>query len=946
MKFIPGHRGLSGNEAADSAAKAAHLLRYRTLTPYSKEETLNNIQNHILRLATGCRKTSPAALLEVEAVVFPLSIYRDLLTCQYYSKFQQISNEIADNLLQAQFPSEGVSLTLLPSMTSRARAFFTNVNLLILACNAVPLVSPLPPWIKVETNICTDFLFTSVSSLSNQNVLQMYHELIDTNYSGYTHIFTDGSCIVEPTCSSSAAVVIPSRGVTINFKLRPQIHIMECELIAINEALQWILLNNCPEEKYVIFSDSLSSLHLMQNTRPKNYLPLVFNIQDKLFNIASSHGVYLQFIPGHKGIPVDMGECRVISCLVVGSFCVEVKAVATDGCAGGLVLNWTALTTNKEGSRILLSKFAKSAILFPGELSHAQVKALISSGRASGVGHLFGSATPLEDVNLKQSSPDHASCALALTDTGDLLLILFEGLCCQVFSLGRLTFPVVWVGTVHDGSARLVCAVQHSGVLHLCQPTATVTCQATGCVRFAWKALPLISRVVAVSTSTNSVVTSDGFHLHIYTLKIENTKLCSKICSCFSCLDITQINKIVKFAGVVSLSCSSSKIWFTTVDGRHYCKSWGTFLSRAQPAESDTNSAHVKIDHVDHDITLDSTLKEMRSISELTSRTQAQSDKLNCYVKQLNMAQNLWSFPSSTKDDDYFNLEYNVHSCADPGYDYRLKFQLSIKKKRMELVEEWWRVRIAVPDGLKTRFISAPFSDQHCSFVIRLTLKEVNFLVFSPTKGCRPRLKLDLVFMHYNCSRPLVCIAALQLKLCVWKFLSEKQNFTTLSSEGNSPLESHLKCHGNIQNGADVCTGVLPHRFLIQCPSSNEFLSNFCDVLRIKEMPNESSFKLSKLFFYGSHGVMVKVYSALDVVKIDISSSSAIIGLALRKNLSELGQKFSVLKSRKITIDVPVVEQIFSFQYFLDASAEDSKQISNVRKLCSDLDAIVGALPH
>ncbi|KAF2361428.1 Ribonuclease H domain [Trinorchestia longiramus] len=200
---------------------------------------------------------------------------------------------MADDLLQAQFPAEGVSLTLLSSITSRARALFPNVDLQFPARNAAILVSPLPPWFKVETYICTDLLPTSVSSLINQNVLQMYHELIDTNYSGYTHIFTDGSCIVEPTCSASAAVVIPSRGVTINFKLRPQIHIMECELTAINEALQWILLNNCQEEKYVIFSDSLSSLYLIQNTRPKYYLPLVFNIQNKLFNIASSHWVYL-----------------------------------------------------------------------------------------------------------------------------------------------------------------------------------------------------------------------------------------------------------------------------------------------------------------------------------------------------------------------------------------------------------------------------------------------------------------------------------------------------------------------------------------------------------------------------------------------------------------------------------------------------------------------------
>ncbi|KAF2359725.1 hypothetical protein FHG87_009512 [Trinorchestia longiramus] len=60
-------------------------------------------------------------------------------------------------------------------------------------------------------------------------------------------------------------MVIPSRGVTINLKLRRQIHIIE-------------------------------------EYKAKNYLPLVYEIQNKLFNAASSHGVYLQFIPGHKGV--------------------------------------------------------------------------------------------------------------------------------------------------------------------------------------------------------------------------------------------------------------------------------------------------------------------------------------------------------------------------------------------------------------------------------------------------------------------------------------------------------------------------------------------------------------------------------------------------------------------------------------------------------------------
>ena len=38
IQYVPGHRGIEGNEAADRAANDAHLLRYLTLTPSSKEE--------------------------------------------------------------------------------------------------------------------------------------------------------------------------------------------------------------------------------------------------------------------------------------------------------------------------------------------------------------------------------------------------------------------------------------------------------------------------------------------------------------------------------------------------------------------------------------------------------------------------------------------------------------------------------------------------------------------------------------------------------------------------------------------------------------------------------------------------------------------------------------------------------------------------------------------
>ncbi|KAF2350359.1 Ribonuclease H domain [Trinorchestia longiramus] len=80
-----------------------------------------------------------------------------------------------------------------------------------------------------------------------------------------------------------------------------QKHVIECERHTIHEALSWISENSAPSDKYVIFTDSLSSIYLIRSTKPKYYIPLVYNIQNKLINI-SFHCIRLQFIPGHRGV--------------------------------------------------------------------------------------------------------------------------------------------------------------------------------------------------------------------------------------------------------------------------------------------------------------------------------------------------------------------------------------------------------------------------------------------------------------------------------------------------------------------------------------------------------------------------------------------------------------------------------------------------------------------
>jgi hypothetical protein len=91
--------------------------------------------------------------------------------------------------------------------------------------------------------------------------------------------------------------------VCLSWKLRPEVQVLESELFAILQALTWAQNNLLLSENLVIYTDSQSSLFLIKDRRPEHYLPLVFEIQAKLFSLNSSHLIKLQFIPSHCGIP-------------------------------------------------------------------------------------------------------------------------------------------------------------------------------------------------------------------------------------------------------------------------------------------------------------------------------------------------------------------------------------------------------------------------------------------------------------------------------------------------------------------------------------------------------------------------------------------------------------------------------------------------------------------
>jgi ribonuclease HI len=262
---------------------------------------LDVLQNSCLRIATGCRKTTPIITLEIETNIPPLKIHREQIMCKYYARLRQLPEcPVTEELFSA---AHSCPANTHCSFVPHTRAILTRISLPHPRFVASPLISPLPPWFNVDENILTNFNNILKTSLSPSAITQMFHDLSQSKYASCIAAYTDGSRVEEPTCSTAAALVIPLRGVSLNWKLRPEVQILESELFAILEALTWAQNNLQLNEKFVIFSDSQSSLFLIKNRKPKHYLPLVFEIQHKIWSLSSSHVIVLQFIPSHCGIP-------------------------------------------------------------------------------------------------------------------------------------------------------------------------------------------------------------------------------------------------------------------------------------------------------------------------------------------------------------------------------------------------------------------------------------------------------------------------------------------------------------------------------------------------------------------------------------------------------------------------------------------------------------------
>ena len=255
--------------------------------------TLDAVHHAGLRLALGAFKSSPVTSLYVESGIPSLYRRRALLSLKYFVRLQQ-SSQSTYRLASKSHPSFTSPSRLQPPFCVRIQFFLTHSNF------SIPPILPLrpsnfPPWLVPTPNICPSFLPCSKSSISSSRSCALFLEHLSMVHAHATPVYTDGSRSADGT---GFAVLFPER--SFSFTLPSHAAVLTTELYAISFALRTML--TFPSSSFVLFTDSLSALHLLSaHSRPH---PLVREIQDWLFRLATRRkSIQFCWVPSHVGIP-------------------------------------------------------------------------------------------------------------------------------------------------------------------------------------------------------------------------------------------------------------------------------------------------------------------------------------------------------------------------------------------------------------------------------------------------------------------------------------------------------------------------------------------------------------------------------------------------------------------------------------------------------------------
>ena len=250
---------------------------------------LDFIHHMGLRLALGALRTSPVESLYVEANEAPLSLRREKLALQYFTKLQSCpSNPAFECTINPKYKDLFARKeSAIPSFGVRMQSVLDNSN--ILNENVHETVIPeVPPWTQPRVNL--DLIH--VRKTHHLLVLFKKYNEIKDEHSYCTPIYTDRS---KDNDRAGCAAIINN----ISIRLPSNASIFTAEIKAIDLALDAIAESE--DDHFIIFSDSLSVLSSLENKNLDN--PLVVNLLHKLHWLSIAHKtICFCWIPSHIGI--------------------------------------------------------------------------------------------------------------------------------------------------------------------------------------------------------------------------------------------------------------------------------------------------------------------------------------------------------------------------------------------------------------------------------------------------------------------------------------------------------------------------------------------------------------------------------------------------------------------------------------------------------------------
>ena len=243
--------------------------------------SLNTIHNSSIRIALGAFRTTPTTSLLSEASEPPLDIRRQHVSA--ISTLNILSNPNSPTITQITHTFERFHphlFSLLQSITS---------NNTLIAHYTTNLT---PPWL--ESNINIDLSLTVFDKQETNSIIfnSHFNEILN-KYPNHQKIFTDGS---KRNNQTACALVHNENQILI--PLPPEYSILSAELYALKMAINYTL--ELSANKAIIFTDSLSALHSIQNYHTAKQNPLAQEIAKSIIN--SLNDVILCWIPSHRNI--------------------------------------------------------------------------------------------------------------------------------------------------------------------------------------------------------------------------------------------------------------------------------------------------------------------------------------------------------------------------------------------------------------------------------------------------------------------------------------------------------------------------------------------------------------------------------------------------------------------------------------------------------------------